>query len=670
MSTFKMVPGSGGRAVFASVLLVSLAKCATALAAAGPAMVGPVDAAQTISIALVLPSVRPAEAASFVAHVSTPGDALFHHYLTPAQFAPRFGASRADYDAVVAWAHRSGLVVGEAFAARNILPVTGSAAALQAALGVRFENFRTADGKVFYAAHAPAALPADIAAKVAGVLGLSSYHRFAALARRLPAGLKPSAGGNGPGGAYDALDLRTAYHVPAQPFPMHSEVMAVFEQGGFDLNDIATYVEANKLPLPPVIVRGVNGYGGGINDPITEAEAVLDIDMLIAMNPAAFKVLVYEDGNDPFDVALVDSLAAMANENRAQTISISYGLDEVLQGSEQMQAENTVLTQLAAQGQSVLVASGDYGAYGDDPPAYNVSDPASQPLVTAVGGTTLYTVANAQYSAESAWNNLVVGAGATGGGISTQWPIPHWQKFGGKSVAVLNRGSAKFRNVPDVAAVANPLTGVSIYSALNGGWLQYGGTSASAPIWAGVLSLANSTSKALGFGPIGFASPSIYGLNDPNRALSHFFFDFNDVADGSNGDWADWGTTGFLAGYNYDNTTGWGSIGVNFVYDMALIPTSANTVKPPVPNGIKAVPSATSISLTWTAGAGTTAYLTIASLNNTTIFQTAASVFRKVNNVVLTGLQPNTSYVLQIFAIGPKGTSYSVPQFVTTTVAR
>ena len=272
---------------------------------------------------------------------------------------------------------------------------------------------------------------------------------------------------------------------------------------------MATYLAANNLANVPISVRGVNGYGGGINDPLVELEAVLDIDMQIALNPSAAKIIAYEDGNDPFGVALLDCLAIMANEDRAQTISISYGLDEALQGPDQMNAENTVLTQMAAQGQSVFASSGDYGAYGDEPPAYNVNDPGAQPLLTSVGGTTLYTIANEAYSAESAWNDMAVGAGGTGGGISIQWPIPEWQLVGGNSVATNNGGSPTFRNVPDVAAVANPLTGVSVYSGLNGGWLQIGGTSAAAPIWAGVSSLANSTSKGLGFGRVGFANPSL-----------------------------------------------------------------------------------------------------------------------------------------------------------------
>jgi subtilase family serine protease len=177
-----------------------------------------------------------------------------------------------------------------------------------------------------------------------------------------PALHSDSAGGTGPGGAYSAADLRTAYSIPMHLSPDKTETVAVFEQGGFDLNDIKKYENENNLPGVPVKVRNVNGYQGAINDPAVELEAVLDVDMVIGINPAVKEVEVYEDGDDPFEVALLDALAAIANDNTAQTISISYGTDELIQGSTQIAAEGILFQQLAAQGQTVLVSAGDQGA--------------------------------------------------------------------------------------------------------------------------------------------------------------------------------------------------------------------------------------------------------------------------------------------------------------------
>ena len=189
----------------------------------------------------------------------------------------------------------------------------------------------------------------------------------------------------------------------------------MFEQGGFDPNDVQQYLATNKLPSVPVKARNVNGYGGGVNDPGVELEAVLDIDMVIGINPAVKEVLVYEDGDDPFGVALIDALTDVAGDNLAQTLSISYGTDEAIQGNAQIAAENQVLVQLAAQGQTVLVSSGDNGAYGRSGNGLNASDPGAQPFVTSVGGTTLFTGPNESYIVEEVWNLLLSSLGATGG---------------------------------------------------------------------------------------------------------------------------------------------------------------------------------------------------------------------------------------------------------------
>jgi kumamolisin len=120
-----------------------------------------------------------------------------------------------------------------------------------------------------------------------------------------------------------------------------------------------------KLPDRPVKVIGVDGYDGHVNGTNVELEAVLDIDMVIGINPDVHEVLVYEDGNDAFPVALLDALDQVATDNKAQVLSISYGQDEYLEGDTAMEAENTTLTQLGIQGVSVFASAGDNGAYGD-----------------------------------------------------------------------------------------------------------------------------------------------------------------------------------------------------------------------------------------------------------------------------------------------------------------
>ncbi len=624
----------------------------------GASMVGMTAAGQQITLAFTLPSRDPQGAASFVSHVGTRGDLMFHQYLTPAQYAARFGANPADYASLVAWARAHGLTPGETYTAMTVLPVSGTVAAFEAALGVTFHDYTKANGQSFYAADRAPRLPIDISRTVSSVIGLSSYSHFRPLLQKLPASAKPNESGTGPGGAFSAADLRAAYAIQPQSFAPKTQTLGVFEQGGFDRSDVAAYARTMNIGAVPITVRGVNGYSGVIDDPDVELEAVLDIDMQLAVNPAAKRIVVYEDGTDSFPVALLDSLSAMATDRAATSISISYGQDEALQGTAAMAAENTVLTQLAAQGQAVFVSAGDSGAYGDEAPALNVADPASQPLVTAVGGTTLFTGPGGAELGEETWNDLGLGAGATGGGVSSVWAIPSYQLSYGYPVTTGNGGSATYRNVPDVAAVANPLTGVAVYSRINGGWITIGGTSASAPIWAGEYSLANAASEGLGLGALGFANPTIYSLAG---GLQYFYPDFHDIFDGTNGDPTIYGTAGFNAGYYYDNTTGWGSFnGNNLVLDLALFPVNTGSTPPALPSTPRAASTATSIALSWKAAHGDTAFVVFAYVDNASLTPVPPLLVTG-DTATITGLAPSTYYKLQVVPVSAGGINRTAP---------
>jgi kumamolisin len=550
--------------------------------------------------------------------------------------------------------------VGEEYSAHTVLPVTGSVKDIETAFHVQFVDYKDAKGNVFFAADRAAEVPDALASKITSVIGFNSANRYVPLARKLPAGAHPNTGGTGPLGAYGASDLRTAYNVPAAPGGVPGETLAVFEQGGFAPTDVTTYLTTNGLPKKSVVARGVNGYGGGIDDPGVELEAVLDIDMEIGINPALKQVLVYEDGQDPFGVALVDSFAAIASDDKAQTISVSYGLDEALQDPTDIQAENTALEQEVAQGQTVFVSAGDYGAYGDEGYGLNAPDPGSQPLVTSVGGTTLFTGPGEEYLDEITWNELATRGFATGGGVSSVWPIPTWQVANGTSVATTNGGSSTNRNVPDIAAVGDPFTGVAIYSALNGGWIQIGGTSVSSPIWAGYTSVVNATSKALGLGQLGFSNPTLYELGEN-------YYAFNDIADGTNGDALIYGIPGFSAGYGYDNVSGWGSPSSYTALDWALLPTFGNTDPPPAPNDLKGAASSTSVTLHWAAAAGATGYL-VEGINLST-FASTPNIITLGDVAKVKGLTPGTEYEFEVLSISPGGTDASVPIYLTTTTA-
>src|SRR5260221_4852095 len=517
----------------------------------------PVDGTKEISVVLVLPLRDATAAAKFAERVATPKDLLYGKYLTPQEFATRFGANEEDYAVVKSWAITNGLKISDESISRTTLTARGTVAQIEALFNTQLGNYRGPDRDEFYSADTKPTIPSSIAPKLIGVIGLTNSRHYASLAKvykkfgETPATKlqTDSTGGTGPGGAYSAADLRTAYSIGALGGTV-PQTVAVFEQGGFAESDVKKYLSTNNLPDVPVKPRKINGFGGGINDPGVELEAVLDIDMIIGINPAVKEVLVYEDGDDSFGVALLDALADVANDNVAQTFSISYGDDEVNQGPTQIAAEGQVLTQLAAQGISVFASSGDQGAYGRTfNGTLNVSDPASQPFVTAVGGTTLYTGAGSVWADEQVWNLLVDGYGATGGGASSYWTIPSYQPHD-----LLNGCSTAYRNLPDIAAVGNPLTGVAVYSKINGGWIQIGGTSVSSPIWAGYISLLNSAYQTVGFGRIGFFNPGLYlwvGLD-----WQYFFTLLHDIVDGTNS--ISFWTPGYTAGLAFDDCSGWG----------------------------------------------------------------------------------------------------------------
>jgi subtilase family serine protease len=627
---------------------------------------------QPIDIIIVLPLRDEAGAQQYAQHVSTPGDALYGQFLTPDEFGDRFGPAQSDYLTLRRWAEKSGLSVNEESRSRTSLSLKGTVAQFQSLFGVQFNNYFGQDGRTFYSANSAPKVPAELASKIEGVVGLSNYTRFAPLVVKAPRaplsqpGNGDTAGGTGPGGAYGPADLRAAYLIPKHLVPSRTTTVAVFEQGGFDPNDVLQYESKFHLPNIGLKMRGVNGYKGAINDPLIELEAVLDIDMVIGINPRVRQVEVYEDGDDPFGVALLDALVAIANDNNAQVVSISYGADEATQGDTQLAAEAPLFQQLATQGITVLASAGDFGAYGREANGLNVEDPAAQPYVTAVGGTTLYTGPQEIYYDEEVWDLLPYGQGATGGGASNYWQIPSYQLEQGSngpvSVAAFNGGSSTMRNIPDVAAVGNPVTGVAIYTALNGGWIQIGGTSVSAPIWAGYLSIIDSGLPLVGKKHLGFFNPLLYQIYQITS-------DFHDIQVGNNGESNFYlGIPGYNAGLGYDDCTGFGSmIGENFGFD--LLTTYLNNVSgnlPATPTGLHGTPSTTTASISWTAAAGAASYIVQTIDLSSPTQPPTINYLTKTTSVKISGLIAGSTYGITVYAVNGTGPSNPNSFYMTT----
>lgn len=532
---------------------------------------------QPVDLALTLPLRHQAELKDLLRRLYTPGDPLQGQFLTAEEFTRRFSPTESDYNAVAAYAEKRGLSVTGAHSNRLILNVAGPADKVETAFGVHLRSYLDTDGRRFHAPDTDPAIPAALAGRLTGVIGLND----AAVARPhlirktqpfIPRffsnGLFPrtsftpeSIGSDPHNGGLTPKDIAAAYNIPAAVVPNAAngagQTLAVFEVDGYNASDIAAYESAffNSLqvPLQNVLVGQATGAAGSNANEVT-----LDIELMIALAPGAGKILVYEGTNSVS--SLLNTYNKIATDNSAKAISTSWGIPEMDLDAATLRAENAIFQQMAAQGQSLYAASGDYGAY-DDGATLSVDDPASQPYVTGVGGTTLrVAAAGGAYRSETTWADAAdvqgspFGSGG-GGGVSRFWPIPAWQTGAG---AAVHGGSATKRNVPDISLDADPQSGYSIY--FNGGWQVYGGTSCAAPLWAAFTALANQMRAANALPSLGFANPVLYGI----AAGANYHVDFHDIADGSV-------NLSYAAGAGYDNATGWGSFqGANLLADLAV----------------------------------------------------------------------------------------------------
>jgi subtilase family serine protease len=270
-----------------------------------------------------------------------------------------------------------------------------------------------------------------------------------------------------------------------------------------------------------------------------QGETVLDLEIIHEVAPNA-KIVVYlsaadfAHGDRAFDQLVTDHLGSIISE------SLGACEPDVPGGHRDLYA--SIEDRAVAQGISHFVASGDNGAYTcgqDNPPAD--SFPSTLPTVTAVGGTTVFESVAGVYLKEAAWSGPIDQSGA-GGGPSAFYPLPDYQKN------VKQSAGNGFRQVPDVAADADPATGFHIV--FQGREGQAGGTSASTPLWAATIALIDQDLKSKGMREVGFANPAIYWMGDNAAALP--VRPFHDVTVGNN--------LAFDAGTGWDFATGWGSM--------------------------------------------------------------------------------------------------------------
>jgi len=541
----------------------------------GASITGSVPAAHRMRLTIGMASRDPLGLRAFSQAVSTPGNPLYGRFLTVRQFARRYGASEAALRHVRAALRADGLTVLQTDADRLAILVSGPARTIERAFATRLAGVRAAPGRGAIIDTVAPTLPASLARDVEAVLGLSGptepqpdqltarpavgpigpASRSRARPRSASAIPQPCAAANraaaqlGSGQSsiasfgYTANTIAAAYDAPAlyaRGDLGQGQTVAVYEQESLNPADIATYqacygthaaVHIRDVDKPDPVDTGAGGDG----------EAALDVEQVISIAPRA-SIIVYaasqsdQDGNGAL-------LSAIASQDAANVVSMSYGSCEAELGRAVIKYEAKLFEEMAAQGQSVFASTGDQGAESCSPPngsssALAVADPASQPTVTAVGGTSLYAGSptapvpwnGTQALTEGIWNSgsfqlhgESIGQ-ATAGGLSSMWAMPRFQFSAAASLGVRNGytstgncGAAACREVPDVSADADPSTGVATYAATGAGgsggssWSVAGGTSVSAPLWAGFAALTDALASCRGQS-IGDPNPALYAL--------------------------------------------------------------------------------------------------------------------------------------------------------------
>ncbi|MGD0258926.1 MAG: choice-of-anchor tandem repeat GloVer-containing protein [Verrucomicrobiota bacterium] len=513
--------------------------------------------------------------AGLLGQLYDPASRGYRQYLTPGEFAERFGPTPEDYEAVIAYAKANSLRVTGTHPNRTLVDMSGAVGDIEKTFQVRLHVYQhPTEGRTFYAPDVEPSL--DLAVPVLAVSGLDNYalprpasqaaFSFRKISEAAP-NAEPWGTGAGPRGTFIGRDFRAAY-APGVGLDGAGQAVGLLEFDGYFTSDVLAYENLAGLPnvtVTNVLVDGFSGQPGGNN-----VEVALDIDMAICMAPGLSRVIVYEaaPGSNPYD--LLNRMATDTNnlgQPVARQLSSSWSWP-----ASPTAAQEQIFQQLAAQGQSFFQASGDYGAYCGACAPYPPTDSTN---ITVVGGTSLTTSApGGAWLSETVWNagrqpnGTYVGSG---GGSSTNYAIPNWQQ--GVDMTC-NGGSTAMRNLPDVACVA---AGIWLI-ADHGEQGVIGGTSAAAPLWAGFAALINQQAAASGQPSVGFINPAIYAIGKS----SSYALVFHDITTGNTTNGC-CGPNKFFACPGYDLCTGWGTPNGSNLISALLVPPVPLSITPATP---------------------------------------------------------------------------------------
>jgi len=456
--------------------------------------------------------------------------------LSRKDFEQRHGADPDSIAKVEAFAREHKLTVKEKSAGRRTVILSGPVSAMNQAFGIELKQYEHPNGR--YRGRTGAIhIPTDLQDVIEGVFGLDNRPQAKPhfRRRRERAGARAQAVSL----SYTPPQVAAFYDYPTG-VDGTGECIALIELGGgYTTTDLSNYWNQLNLTKTPTVsaVSVGNGSNNPTGDPSgPDGEVMLDIEVSGSIAPGANIVVYFADNTDAGFLNAITT-AVHDSTNNPSVVSISWGGPESSWTQQAMTSMDEAFQAAAAMGVTVCVAAGDDGSTDGVTDGLNHVDfPASSPNVLSCGGTTLVASGN-NITSETTWNELANNEGATGGGISDVFPLPAWQNGAGVPPSA-NSNHNVGRGVPDVSGDADPTTGyVTLVDGQSG---VIGGTSAVAPLWAGLIALIN---ESIGR-PAGLINPLLYQTASTAD-------DFNDVTTGNNG--------AYSAGPGWDPCTGLGS---------------------------------------------------------------------------------------------------------------
>jgi hypothetical protein len=571
----------------------------------GAVRTGATAASTPVELSVGLAPRNPDELKAFVTATTTKGNAQYHHYLAKGQFASTFGPTPDTIAKVTASLRAEGLHPGKVSADGLSIPVSTTLDQATRAFSTGFSSYQLPDGTNGFANNAAPQVSGSIAADLSGITGLNTLSRDHTMhtvvpASKVPFGAKakvattsgtsgttaksPALTSGGPqlcttavtaltksyagrsdgNGYISAGTLADTYGMQHTTTSGAGITVGVLELENFSDKDLAAYQSCYGTKAS-VTRRTVDGgpkeavnpakIGGTVTD--NGIESLLDLEDIASLAPAA-KIIDYQgpDADKYTEAKWLDTYRTMVTDDAASVLSISYGACEDDSDPAVQNAENFYSAEAAAQGQTILASSGDDGATGcfrdtgsPNVLAASVSDPASQPYVTGVGGTTLKGgTKDSAATSRTAWSG-------SGGGTSDYWSMPNAYNYqsgfeadGFDGAGCQPQTGFTCRQVPDVAANADTNSAYPVY--YGAAWHLVGGTSGASPTWAALLAIANTQGTCLNNGPLGMVNYALY-----QAARDNYAGNFTDIKTGNNK--AEQGL-GYNATASYDLPTGLG----------------------------------------------------------------------------------------------------------------